>query len=312
VDAERIFVRYFLPLYPPDAREDLARARVTDANPGRNPSIVAHLDEAATRFVHKGRALFGEDLRLDGSDASVHRLSSALTMARRTVWTSDGKEGTADSALFNAVVHGSAYVGRCIVDNHGGNWECRRPLWESLVRLRSPAGEGDLAIFHWWLKSLSDAALAAEMGATLADRYRTHVETPCTPVDALPVLVKEARALPRLLRPTYDRLHQYLRAHVPEVRDLGEDFPSAERFAAFDFRWMEFLLPGQGRLLLMAGASPAGLHVFWLGARGFEKSAFFACDAFPDPVVRLDGDRVVAIVSADGKPSVHDMMWWGP
>ena len=57
-----------------------------------------------------------------------------------------------------------------------------------------------------------------------------------------------------------------------------------------------FHVLGGGRLVLMSGASPQGLHLFWLGAHGFEKSAFFACDAFPDPVVRVRAERILAIL----------------
>lgn len=313
MDAEEIFVRYFLPLYPPDAREDLALVRATDANPARNPGIVGHLEEAAARFEANARALFGTDLGLDRTDASVHRLSAALTLARRDAWAHEGAEGTAESTLFNVVVHGAAYVGACIVASHGAAWSVRRPLWESLVHLRSRAGEGDLAVFHWWLKSLADGALASpEAAATLADRYRAHVEVPCAPADALPRIFAGERALPRLKEPNYDRLHKYLRAHLPELRDLGEHFPTPERFGAFGFRWMDFHRLGDGRLALMAGASPAGLHLFWLGAGGFEKSAYFPCDKFPDPVVRLDGERIVAMTSEGGAQRVHEMLWWGP
>lgn len=62
---EELFSRYFLPLYPPDSRADLARARATDANPARNPALFAHLGEAADRFVAKAPGLFGENLALD-------------------------------------------------------------------------------------------------------------------------------------------------------------------------------------------------------------------------------------------------------
>jgi hypothetical protein len=308
VDAEELFVRFFLPLYPPDARRDLPRARSVDANPGRNPSIVAHLSEAAGQLVQNAPALFGVDLGLDGSDASVHRLGAALTRGRRDAWAAQGTPGTPENVLFNVVVHGAAYVGACIATNHGGTWSVRRPLWESVVRLRSRAGEADLAIFHWWLKSLSDDAQAV----TLADRYRAHVEIPTADAEALPVIVSPDRPLPRLKQPRYDLLHKYLRAHVPELRDLGEHFPSAERFAELSLRWMDFLLVGGGRLVLMAGASPHGLHLFWVSSAGFEKSAFFACDAFPDPVVRAEGDRVVAMTSEAGEARVHEMLWWGP
>jgi hypothetical protein len=321
VKPEELFSRYFLPLYPPDSRADLARARATDANPGRNEALFAHLGEAADRFVANARALFGVDLALDRSDESVHRLSAALTIERRDRWAAQGAAGAADNALFNLVVHGAAYVGACVVARHGGVWSVRRPLWESLVRLKSHAGEADLAIFHWWLKSLADDVLAPAdgteassggSGATLADRYRTHVEVPCMRPEELPAFVTAARSLPRLLKPTYDLLHKYVRAHLPELRDLGEHFPAPDRFTAFAFRWVDFHVLGDGRLVLLAGASPQGLHLFWLGARGFEKSAFFACDSFPDPVVRVEGGRIRAMTSDQGEAREHEMLWWGP
>ncbi len=304
---EELFAQYFLPLYPPDSRADLARARTVDANPGRNPSIVAHLEEAAQRFVLSAGPAFGTDLRLDRSDASVHRLSAALTRERRDAWAAQGAPGSSANALFNVVVHGAAYIGACVVANHSGIWSVRRPLWESVVRLKSRAGEANLAVFHWWLKSLADGA-----GATLADRYRAHVEVPCMRPEELPVIIAGDRSLPRLQQPTYDRLHKYLRAHLPELRDLGADFPSAERFAAFAFRWLDFHLLGGGRLLLMAGASRSGLHLFWVGAAGFEKSAFFAADPVPEPILRVTGERITAMTQDEGQMRTHEMLWWGP
>jgi hypothetical protein len=312
VNAEELFTRFFLPLYPADARADLARARATDANPGGNPALISHLDGAAAAFVQNAATLFGADLGLDRSDASVHRLSAALTAERRDAWAAQGEAGTPGSTLFNAVIHGAAYVGACVVASHGGVWSVRRPLWESVVRLRSPAGEAELAVFHWWLKSLADDVIAQPGGATLADRYRTHVEVPCAPTDTMPVILAAERSLPRLKDPTYDKLHKYLRAHLPELRDLGEHFPSAERFAEIGFKWMDFHRLGGGRLALFAGASPAGLHLFWLGAAGFDKSVFIPCDAFPDPIVKSDAERVTAITSEAGTTRVHEMLWWGP
>ncbi|HXN32827.1 MAG TPA: hypothetical protein VN894_13240, partial [Polyangiaceae bacterium] len=99
MNAEELFVRFFLPLYPPDARSaaDLARARTTDANPGGNRFIAAHLDDAAERFTGTARELFGIDLLLDRSDASVHRLSAALTRDRRDAWAARGAPGSADN-----------------------------------------------------------------------------------------------------------------------------------------------------------------------------------------------------------------------
>lgn len=312
MDAESLLHRFFLPLYPADARADLAAARSTDANPGRNASVLGHLDDAAARFVANATALFGSDaaaLDLDGSDASVHRLSAALTPARRDAWAGQGEAGSPENVLFNAVVHGAAYVGHCIVGRHGGTWGVRRPLWESVVRLVSRAGEADLAVFHWWIKSLADDVPG---GATLADRYRAHVEVPCARPDELPVLIATERRLPRLQRPRYDTLHKYVRAHLPELRDLGADFPAADRFEAFALRWLDAHVLGGGRMVLFAGGSPQGLHLFWLSATGFEKAMFVPCDAFPDPIVRADGERVVAVTSEGGATRTHEMLWWGP
>jgi hypothetical protein len=333
VSPEDLFNRYFLPLYPPDSRADLARARTVDANPGRNSAIVAHLEEAATRFIANAAALFGKDvaagLELDRTDASIHRLSAAITAERRDAWAAKGAAGSAENALINVVVHGAAYVGACIVASHGGVWSVRRPLWESVVRLKSHAGEADLAIFHWWLKSLADDVLGGaapdasgpnptgDSGWTggawsLADRYRTHVEVPCARPEELPVVIATERSLPRLKQPTYDLLYKYLRAHLPELRDLGADFPSPERFAAYSFKWLDFHVLGGGRLVLMGGASAKGLHLFWLGASGFEKSAYYACDAFPEPIVRVKNDRIWVVTSDGGASREHEMLWWGP
>src|SRR5262245_19045068 len=192
--AEQLFESYFLPLYPEGAKTDLGRVRSEDANPANNASILAHLDEAAGVFVARATGLFGSDLELDYSDASVHRLGHALGDATRDQWMSEGTPGSASSLLFNAVVHGSAYVGACVVRNHDARWAVRRPLWESLVVLRSAAGEAMLPVFHWWLK-----ALAGEEGS-LADRYRTHVEVPTTDATALPAWLPADRRLPRIAK----------------------------------------------------------------------------------------------------------------
>jgi hypothetical protein len=294
--AESIFATYFLPLYPEDARADLAGARSTDANPGGNPSVVAHLDEAAEIFAARGKEVAG--VELDFSDASVHRLSGAL---KRDAWIANG-------VLPNVVIHGAAYVGACIVRNHGGAWGVRRPLWESVVRLASRAGQADLAVFHWWLKALADGA-----PVSLGDRYRALVEIPCVRVEDLPRVFPEGRKLPRIAKDVrYDVLHKYLRAHLPELKDLGADFPSPDRFAEYRFKHLDFVVLGGGRMLLLHGHNEHGAHLFWIGAGGFEKAAFYACDAFPEHRVKTDGEKLQLVVSVGGKPSVHEMLWWGP
>lgn len=306
VTAESLLRELFLPLYPPDARADLAKARSEDANPAGNPSVLAHLEDAANRFAEIAPLTVAPGLVLDFSDASVHHLSAKLDPKTRDRLRAEG-EGP-ENALFNVVVHGAAYVGACIVKNHGGVWRVRRPLWESLVALKSRAGEADLAVFHWLLKSLADDATAS-----LADRYRAHVEVPTATPETLPVIAPPDRRLPKLAKPRYDALYKYLRAHLPELRDVGEHFPSPERFEDFGLKGLSFTLVGGGRMLVLHGASDKGLHVFWLTKEGFEKGAFFPCDKFPEPMLRPKNDDVLeVVVSEDGAMRVHELLWWGP
>jgi hypothetical protein len=308
--ADALFRAFFWPLYPPDVQDDLAKARATDANPAKNPAIFAHLEDAARVFVERAPHLFGEALNLDYSDASVHRLSAALTRDRRDRWAGSGAVGAPENELFNVIVHGAAYVGACVVRSHGGTWSARRPLWESVVRLVSRAGEADLAIFHWWIKSLADEGF--DRGVLLADRYRAHVENPTARPEELPILAPPDRRLPRLVKPRYDTFYKWLKAHLPELRDVGEAFPSPERFEELAFASLDFALVGGGRMLLASGANAHGLHLYWLTADGFEKGAFFPADAFPEPKVRVEGDTIRAILSVDGKQVVHELLWWGP
>lgn len=316
ISADSLFREVFLPLYPEDVRADLGRARGEDANPARNPAIFAHLEDAANVFVKLAPAALGVGegaLGLDFSDASVHRLSAALTTERRDRMLADGARGTPESLLFNFVVHGAAYVGACIVRAHGGSWSVRRPLWESVVRLVSRAGEAELPVFHWWLKSLADST-----HASLADRYRAYVEVPCARPEELPVIAPPERPLPKIAKKgvRYDVLYKYIKAHLPELKDLGESFPSPERFAELDLASLSFDLVGGGRMLLLHGPSKHGLHAFWLTKAGFEKGAFWPCDAFPAPLLRVTGSgteqKLEVILSRDGKPAVIELLWWGP
>jgi hypothetical protein len=312
VTAETLFERYLWPLYPEDARGDLERARTVDANPAGNPSVRAHLDEAARVFASMAPALFGtDDPRLDFTDASVHRLSVALTPARRDVWAGRGEPGTADNELFNVIVHGAAYIGACVVQQHAGVWSVRRPLWESVVAFESRVGTADLAVLQWLVKSLADPSPEGFV-TTLADRYRTHVEIPGLDPETIPKLVSGGeRRIPRLAKVRYASLHQHLRAHVPEIKDLGVDFPSAERFEAMRFAWLDFALVGDGRMLALFGPGEGGAHLFWLSAAGFEKSAHFPADSFPEPLLNVQGDKLRVLVQVAGKTVVHEMLWWG-
>lgn len=313
--AEDIFDRYFAPLYPKDALDDLALARSRDANPAKNPSILALIADGASIFARLAPEALGEPgLELDFSDASVHRLSAAMTKERRDAWMGMGM-GMSSSAspgeppmLVTFVTHGALYVGECITRNHGGEWEARRPLWESLVRLSSRAGTGSLAVFHWWLKSLADDEIGK---GNLGARYRTHVEVPTFDPETMRAFVAADRRLPRLAKVRYDLLYKHLRAHLPELRGVGDDFPSPERFEELGFKWLDFAVLGGGRALLMHGPTDRGVHVFWLDSQGFTKQVYYAADAFPAHVVQVEGDIVRVIVSIQGKPQVHEMLWWG-
>jgi hypothetical protein len=184
----------------------------------------------------------------------------------------------------------------------------KNPLWESTVRLESRAGTGDLAIFHWWLKALSDDEVGK---ARLLDRYRTHVEVPCFDPDELAVIAPPDRKLPRLAKVRYDLLYKHLRAHLPELKDVGADFPSPERFEELGFKHLDFALLGGGRMLLVHGPGAAGFHMMWLDAGGFVKAAYWPADSFPAPIVQIEGEKVRVILALEKREVVHEMLWWG-
>ena len=307
--AERLFERYFWALYPEDAKRDLAGARAVDANPAGNVHILRTLDEIAATFVGMAGAAFAtKDLGLDGSDASVHRLSAALDRERRDRWMK-GRAPDGAPLLTHVVVHGAIYVGSCVLRNHEARWQVRRPLWDSLVRLTSAKGEADLAVFHWWLKSLSDSEIDRH---TLGDRYRAHVEQPTLRPESLPSMLLEPRPIPRLARVRYDTLHKHLRAHLPEMRDVGEHFPSAERLAELRFRHLDFLWLGGTRMLLVHGPADQGVHLLWLDQGGFAKAAYYPADPGSDYEVTLEGDTLSVSLAIEGKRAEHVMLWWGP
>ncbi|MFO0658302.1 MAG: hypothetical protein U0165_00495 [Polyangiaceae bacterium] len=308
ITAERLFNVLLWPLYPDDVRADLEGYRARDANPANNPAIRRQLADAAERFVSMTDSVLGMSLALDFTDASVHRLGAELTRERRDRWI---KERAPDGlpVIVHVLIHGVAYLGECVVRNHGGTWAIRHPLWESRVHLTSRAGEGDLTLLSWWLRALSDEEIGR---GTLTERYRRNVEVPCMSPEQLPVMIKPDRQFPRLKHPSYDKLHKYIRAHLPELRDLGADFPSAERFAELDFGWLETKLLGEGRMVLFHGPSAQGVFLIWLDTTGFVKSAYYPADAFPEHVVQLEGDKLRLIVPLLDKNVVHEMLWWGP
>lgn len=304
---ETLFRTLLLPVYPADVLEDLDAARATDANPAKNPLFFRELADTAKRFAKLAPEALSGELTLDGSDASIRRLSSAMTReARDRMVREKGPEGA--PLLLYFVIHAAAYVGEAIVA-HGGEWTVRRPLWESRVRLVSRAGDAELAPLMWIVRALSDEEVGKDL---LASRFRMHVEVPTEKPDERAVFVDPARRLPRLKHPKYDTLHKYLRAHLPELGDLGGDFPSPERFTELGFTWLDFLVVGDGRMVVLAGPSETGFHLFWLDASGFAKAAYLPSDAFPEPIVKLSGETVRVVFQSLGRETFQEFLWWGP
>lgn len=295
--AQALFEELFRPIYPPDLRDDraLVAARSIDANPARNPSILAELDDIANVFTRVAPRVL--ETELDYSDASVHRLAVALDRTRDAL--------IADGSIVQLVIHGAVYVGACIVRNHGGRWGVRRPLWESVVTLESRAGVGDLSPFAWFLKSL------AEDRAGLSSRYRMHVERVKARPEELPVIVGDARKLPTLKHVRYDTLHKYLVAHLAEMRDLGRDFPSPEQLSEIGFLSLDFVLLAGGRMLLMHGRGKSGLHLMWLDYSGFSHARFFPADPGAPHHVRVEGDKLIVDFELNGDKQEHEMLFWG-
>jgi hypothetical protein len=306
---EQLFRTCFAALYPPDALANLEQARTTDANPGNNPSFPQKLAETADSFVKLADEALGTTLDLDFQPDSIRRLSRALTkevrdrLALHT--TTDGP-----SLLVLVIIHASAYIGECMRRQFQAQWLIRNPLWESRVRLESRAGIAELAPFSWLLRSFSDPEIGKD---TLAERWRLHVDVPCAAMEELPVVIKGERKLPRLKSPKYDTLYKYFRAHLPEFKDLGQDFPSPERFAEFSFGWLDFLLVGNGRMVLLAGpAKQGGVHLFWIDSTGFQKSAYYPADSFPDPIVKHVDDKIQILFHLQNKQVMQEILWWGP
>ena len=206
------------------------RPAPTDANPAGNPTIFAHLDEAADVFARQAPALFGAPgrARLHGRERpSLERGADAR--ARAIVGRRRGPRGRRENQLFNVIVHGAAYVGACVVRAHGGRLERSSPaLGERRPAQSHAPARRELAVFHWWLKSLADDGF--DRGVTLADRYRAHVENPTATPESLPVIAPADRRLPRLVKPRYDTLYKWLRAHLPELRDVGRALPVTRAF----------------------------------------------------------------------------------
>ncbi|GAC1353267.1 MAG: hypothetical protein NVS3B20_17740 [Polyangiales bacterium] len=330
--------------------EAIALARRVDANPGRNPRIVGQLAEIAQLFAQLApgelptlnKATLQHPGDLDFSDASVHRLGQALDLETRNRLLDQSRPSDPGSKFVSLVTHGAIYVGECIVRNYGETWGetwgetrgatrgetrreaqrapggdapfaawgVRRPLWESVVHLQSHAGVAALAPFHWLLKALADVEIGK---GGLVSRYRHYVERATTRPDALPQIVSTHldRPFPVLKVTRYDMLHKYLKANLPELRDVGRDFPSIEEWQALGFLEVQFMLLGDGRMLLIHGRGKRGLHLLWLDHQGFSHAMFLPASPGDPHSVEVVGNKLVIRFHGAGAARVHEMLWWG-
>lgn len=326
--AQSLFEQHFWPLYPPDVRADPTRYRDEDANPARNPSIEAHLAEAAELFAQNAPRLFDMPSKepLPFTAEGVARLSHALDRSARDRLIAQSKPGDPQGALFNAVVHAAMYVGEVIVRAHKGAWSARRPLWESVVKLAPEHTAGGPSAkhtprgvppFHWVLKHLDDRAIDE---GPLGYRFRVHVEHATVDLDALPVITV-AKKLPDLKEPTYDLLVKYLHQHLPSLRDVGEGFPSAREFTERRYARVGFTPMHGGRVLVLHGQThsqkqgetetPGLVELHWLTLAGWHHADALPSDDHPPYFARAVGEHLEVTLAWKGKPHTHTVGFRG-
>jgi hypothetical protein len=110
----------------------------------------------------------------------------------------------------------------------------------------------------------------------------------------------------------YDTLHRHFRAHLPELKDLGEHFPSAERLSELALLHLDFTWLGQGRMLLAHGPTREGIHLVWLDIDGFAKAAYFPAGEGSSYELTLEGDLLEVTITFAGTKAAHQLFWWGP
>jgi hypothetical protein len=314
--ANDLFARFFWPHYPPDVRAAPDHFRDLDANPSRNPTLDAHLAEAAELFARQAPRLLGTELPFTAE--GVGRLARALDRAKRDALLVASDPADPGNLLFNTVVHGAAFVGEVIVRAYRGRWSLRRPMWESVVLRHVPgaAGEGATGAippFHWLLKHLDDREVDH---GSLAWRFKVHVELATADVAAFPVIAPPRR-FPALKHPSYDLLVKYLHQHLPALRDLGAGFPSPAEFTDRAYAALGFELFHGGRVLALhgqlppRGERPAMVEVLWLTAHGFDHADAFPCDERPPYFARATGDALEVTLAWHGRPHTHRVAFRG-
>ena len=305
-----LFEQYFWPHYPADVRADPNRFRDLDANPARNPELVAHLVEAAELFVRNAPGLLGVAIAFDA--AGIANLARALDRPKRDAIIAASDPRDPGSPLLNTVVHAAAFVGETAVRAHGGAWSMRRPMWESVVMRPLPGGGargavGAIPPFHWLLKHLGDNEIDR---ASLAYRFHVHVELATADVAEYPLIIAPQQ-LPSMKSPSYDTLVKYLQRHIPAMRDLGEGFPTPAQFSERGYAVVGVELFHGGRVLALHGQVPprgeqsSAVEVFWLTAAGFDHADTVPCDPNAPYFARRTGEALEVTVSWQSRPRTH-------
>ena len=240
---KRSSAAHFLPLYPPDARGDLAQARATDANPARNPAIFAHLGRGRRRpsrgpGAESPRHRGADRARLHGRECSSRERSASRRETARSGGRPLGRWGRArERALQRGRSRGRLRrrVRQSAQSTRARGARGAPRLWRALVshRLASPARPSSRSSTGG-LKTLADEdveRVGSRWPIVTAPMWRTRRRALKTlPIIATLTGASASVAFPRLAKPRYDTLHKWLKAHLPELRDLGEHFPSPERF----------------------------------------------------------------------------------
>ena len=110
----------------------------------------------------------------------------------------------------------------------------------------------------------------------------------------------------------YDLLVKYLHQHLPELRDVGEGFPSPAEFTARAYESLSFERLHGGRVVALHGLVPAAgerppvVEVSWLTGRGFDHADTIPCDADGAYFGRAVNDELIEVTVAwQQKPHTH-------
>jgi hypothetical protein len=312
-DAQRWFEQWFFRHYPPDLRAKYHEIVAQDANPANNPTIDAHIEQAALMFVQNAPKLLGCELSFDAR--GVGTLARALSAEKIAQLEAVSRVDDPENLLFNTIIHGALYLGECAVRAHGFRWSARRPLWESrVVRLVADRSgkleaQGEFSPFQWLLKHMDEREIAH---SKLADRFAVHVEFASMPLHTLTPFVA-AKRYAALKKPTYDLLVKYIHQHFDRLNDLGKTFLSPAEFTSRAYESLGFEHFYDGRVLVMHGmhvpeASSDGqatVDLHWLTSAGTVRMDLLPCDAHPPYFARKTGELLEVTTAIAGKPHTH-------